>query len=131
MHLFLPRHLTSLSGADDEHPVSNLQYQGPANRGWQTPRFCSWPQEVVLRLPTAARLRKIQILSHQHKIGMSATTKKLNIINLVTQWEPSFLGLAVKWKEVAVAVALMLLSADLRSCRPMRQNLMLMTDNAR
>lgn len=37
-------------------------------KGWQSPRYCIWPQELVFQLDNTVRLRKIQILAHQYKI---------------------------------------------------------------
>eukprot|EP01137_Pigoraptor_chileana_P018819 Opistho-2@78937 len=56
------------TGADDEHPAAELEVHGPLVRGWQSQRFCPFPQALVLQLAEHSRVRKIQILSHQHKI---------------------------------------------------------------
>ncbi|KAG0369473.1 hypothetical protein BGZ54_009831 [Gamsiella multidivaricata] len=41
-----------------------------SGKGWHTPRFCSYPQDLVLRFSCGhSRVRKIQILSHQYKIA--------------------------------------------------------------
>lgn len=57
------------SGADPEFPASELNVHSPHTRGWQTPRFCEYPQEIVIELAQVARISQIQLLSHQHKIA--------------------------------------------------------------
>lgn len=59
----------SCSGEDPEYPARELLYHSPHTRGWQTPRFCQYPQELVLRLDMPARISQIQILSHEFKIS--------------------------------------------------------------
>lgn len=54
---------------EPEYPASELNRHSPNTRGWQTARFCEYPQEVVLELETTAQLRQIQVLSHQYKIA--------------------------------------------------------------
>ena len=66
------------SGADENHPAVELEDQNPNAKGWQSQRFCSFPQELVLQLGCKARLRKIQLLSHQFKI---ATKIELFVLN--------------------------------------------------
>ena len=56
------------SGEDPDYPARELLYHSAHTRGWQTPRFCRYPQEVVLRLDRPARVQQIQILSHEYKI---------------------------------------------------------------
>jgi len=41
----------------------------PQTRGWQTPRFCEYPQQIVIELTRSATISQIQLLSHQHKIA--------------------------------------------------------------
>eukprot|EP00195_Chlamydomonas_chlamydogama_P012277 CAMPEP_0202901254 /NCGR_PEP_ID=MMETSP1392-20130828/14151_1 /ASSEMBLY_ACC=CAM_ASM_000868 /TAXON_ID=225041 /ORGANISM="Chlamydomonas chlamydogama, Strain SAG 11-48b" /LENGTH=824 /DNA_ID=CAMNT_0049587793 /DNA_START=202 /DNA_END=2677 /DNA_ORIENTATION=+ len=50
-------------------PVRELLYHSPQTRGWQTPRFCTYPQELVLRLEFPSKVQQIQILSHEYKIA--------------------------------------------------------------
>eukprot|EP00039_Didymoeca_costata_P002862 m.63186 g.63186 ORF g.63186 m.63186 type:complete len:845 (+) comp11568_c0_seq1:175-2709(+) len=59
----------SCSGQDPDHPVTNLETKDPTSPGWQSERFCFWPQEIVLDLGRDAHLRKLQILSHQFMIA--------------------------------------------------------------
>ncbi|KAH9514057.1 hypothetical protein Btru_030100 [Bulinus truncatus] len=53
------------SGQDDVYRASELNHHSPLTKGWQSARFCLYPQDMVLQLETRSRLRKIQILSHQ------------------------------------------------------------------
>ncbi|KAJ1451288.1 hypothetical protein M885DRAFT_530203 [Pelagophyceae sp. CCMP2097] len=57
------------SGADPDFPADELNRHSPHTRGWQSARFCDYPQEVVLELRARSCLRQVQILSHQHKIA--------------------------------------------------------------
>jgi len=41
----------------------------PQTRGWQSPRFCEYPQQLGLALVNPARLTQVQLLSHQSKIA--------------------------------------------------------------
>jgi len=59
----------SVSGEDPDYPARELLYHSAHTRGWQTPRFCRYPQEVVLRLDRPSRVQQIQILSHEYKIA--------------------------------------------------------------
>lgn len=57
------------SGSEEQHPASELNHHGPLVSGWQSNRFCSYPQELILQFENYARIRRVQILSHQHLIG--------------------------------------------------------------
>ncbi|GJJ68469.1 centrosomal protein CEP104 [Entomortierella parvispora] len=60
------------SGWDAGYPPEELVglMQTSVGKGWHTPRFCSYPQDLVLRFSSGySRIRKIQILSHQYKIA--------------------------------------------------------------
>jgi centrosomal protein CEP104 len=60
--------IARVSGEDPDHPARHLMLQHPECQGWQTPRFCSYPQEVEVKLECQAVLHQIQILSHEYKI---------------------------------------------------------------
>ncbi|KAF9359356.1 hypothetical protein BGX26_012560 [Mortierella sp. AD094] len=60
------------SGWDKGFPPEELVglMQTSVGKGWHTPRFCGYPQDLVLRFSCGhSRIRKIQILSHQYKIA--------------------------------------------------------------
>ena len=38
------------SGEDVEYPASELNTHSPHTKGWQSPRFCEFPQELGLQL---------------------------------------------------------------------------------
>lgn len=65
----LPFSIYSCSGEDPDYPARQLLLHAPNARGWQTPRFCSYPQEIVLQLEQQSRLQQIQLLSHEYKIA--------------------------------------------------------------
>ncbi|KAF9963233.1 hypothetical protein BGZ70_007550 [Mortierella alpina] len=67
----LPYEVQMASGWDVGYPPEELVglMQRSAGKGWHTPRFCTYPQDLVLRFSCGhSRIRKIQILSHQYKI---------------------------------------------------------------
>lgn len=57
------------SGEDPEFPVTELLENSPQSRGWQSPKFCEYPQEIIIQFSNPSRLRQIQFLSHQSKIA--------------------------------------------------------------
>ncbi|EFJ48806.1 hypothetical protein VOLCADRAFT_104552 [Volvox carteri f. nagariensis] len=59
----------AFSGEDTDYPVRELLFHSPQTRGWQSPRFCKYPQEIVLRLEQTCKVQQIQILSHEYKIA--------------------------------------------------------------
>ncbi|KAK7477381.1 hypothetical protein BaRGS_00031357 [Batillaria attramentaria] len=61
-------HVVHASGEDDVHKAGDLNHHGPLAKGWQSSRFCLYPQDIVVSLEHVSRIRKIQILSHQYLI---------------------------------------------------------------
>ena len=61
--------VVSATSFEPEYPASELNRHSPNTRGWQTARFCEYPQEVVLERETTSQVRQIQVLSHQYKIA--------------------------------------------------------------
>ena len=59
------------SGEDPDYPADALNEHGPSSKGWQTPRFCIYPQELILEFlaPDMVRIQQLQLLSHQSKIA--------------------------------------------------------------
>lgn len=58
----------SSSGEDPQYPVNELLTQSPQSKGWQSPRFCEYPQEITLQFTAPVRLKQLQLLCHQSKI---------------------------------------------------------------
>ncbi|XP_015771072.1 PREDICTED: centrosomal protein of 104 kDa-like [Acropora digitifera] len=56
------------SSSNDNHSEKELEFHSPTSKGWQSSRFCLYPQELVLLLREPTRVRKLQILSHQFLI---------------------------------------------------------------
>jgi centrosomal protein CEP104 len=52
-------------GEEEKHPSSELYIHSPATKGWQSPKFCEYPQELIFQLEGTTALTQIQILSHQ------------------------------------------------------------------
>ncbi|CAM9621007.1 unnamed protein product, partial [Sphacelaria rigidula] len=57
------------SGEEPEYPANELNAHSPHTRGWQSPQFCDYPQELGLAWEAPARVTQVQILSHQSKIA--------------------------------------------------------------
>lgn len=57
------------SGSEAEYPGSELNRHSPQTRGWQSARFCDYPQTIVLDLERPSQVRQVQFLSHQSKIA--------------------------------------------------------------
>lgn len=56
-------------GESEGYPVTELLNHTPFSRGWQSSKFCEYPQEIVLEFPSPVRVKQIQFLSHQYKIS--------------------------------------------------------------
>ena len=61
--------VTIILGEDTDHPASEIMNSGPKSKGWESPRFGSFPQIMVLQFNSIAILKQIQFLSHQAKIA--------------------------------------------------------------
>ncbi|CAK8671857.1 centrosomal protein of 104 kDa-like isoform X2 [Clavelina lepadiformis] len=61
--------IVGVTGEAEGYSAKNLEHHGPTVPGWQTPRFCVYPQEIILHLHEPCHLKKLQILSHQYMIG--------------------------------------------------------------
>merc|ERR1712176_949462 len=58
-----------VSGHDEGYSGKELEVHSPTTRGWQSLRFCEYPQEIIFSLKGECKITKIQILSHQHNIA--------------------------------------------------------------
>lgn len=54
---------------EPDFPVSELLAHSQQTKGWQTARYCDFPQEVCLQFESPVHLRQVQFLSHQSKIA--------------------------------------------------------------
>ena len=59
--------LIGASTEDPENPAFSLISSNPG-QGWNSVRFCSFPQEILIEFPQPIRLRQINLLFHQTKI---------------------------------------------------------------
>mmetsp|Transcript_9912 Transcript_9912/g.8858 ORF Transcript_9912/g.8858 Transcript_9912/m.8858 type:complete len:843 (-) Transcript_9912:96-2624(-) len=63
-------HVVDFTSEMDGYPAEELNVHGPNTKGWQSDKFTTYPQEIVIELDDGeARLSQIQILSHQSKIS--------------------------------------------------------------
>lgn len=61
--------IQDFSGSDPDHTPQELLIHTPFATGWQSERFCPFPQHLTLRLTEGFhRIFKIQILLHHYKI---------------------------------------------------------------
>ena len=62
--------VVTATSEDENYPSEELNHVNPSTKGWQSVRFCSYPQEVGLEiLDGDCRLNQLQVLSHQSKIS--------------------------------------------------------------
>eukprot|EP00281_Chroomonas_sp_CCMP1168_P000292 CAMPEP_0206257140 /NCGR_PEP_ID=MMETSP0047_2-20121206/25170_1 /ASSEMBLY_ACC=CAM_ASM_000192 /TAXON_ID=195065 /ORGANISM="Chroomonas mesostigmatica_cf, Strain CCMP1168" /LENGTH=129 /DNA_ID=CAMNT_0053683683 /DNA_START=28 /DNA_END=413 /DNA_ORIENTATION=+ len=61
--------LVYCSSEDPEFPSSELNAHSPHTVGWQSARFCDYPQELGFQFGANVKLTQLQILSHQFKIA--------------------------------------------------------------
>lgn len=55
---------------DVDYPAAELNYHSPQTKGWQSARFCEFPQEIGLSFADGlVNISQIQLLSHQSKIA--------------------------------------------------------------
>ena len=52
--------VVSTSGEDVDYPASELNTHSPHTKGWQSPRFCEFPQELGLELMHRSRLTQVR-----------------------------------------------------------------------
>lgn len=48
------------SSEDEGHPAIELNQQNPQTKGWQSDRFCAFPQEITIALQTRCDLVQLQ-----------------------------------------------------------------------
>ncbi|CAM6084497.1 unnamed protein product [Calypogeia fissa] len=77
----LPFKIVYVSGQDEDHPASELN-KGIQGRGWQSSRFCFYPQELVLQLQWPSRIINMQLLCHEFKIPSKVEV----FVSLVSPW---------------------------------------------
>ncbi|XP_038602044.1 centrosomal protein of 104 kDa isoform X2 [Tachyglossus aculeatus] len=61
--------VVSSSGHEDGFSAKELMVHAPTVNGWRSPRFCQFPQEIVLQMAERCRVRKLQLLAHQYMIS--------------------------------------------------------------
>uniref|UniRef100_H0V6D7 Centrosomal protein of 104 kDa n=1 Tax=Cavia porcellus TaxID=10141 RepID=H0V6D7_CAVPO len=61
--------VVSSSGHEDGFSARELMIHAPTVSGWRSPRFCPFPQEIVLQTVERCRIRKLQLLVHQYMIS--------------------------------------------------------------
>lgn len=52
---------------DDENQVPGTG-DGAVHSGWQSQRFCVYPQDLIIQFPTLVKLTNLTFLLHQYKI---------------------------------------------------------------
>ena len=59
--------IVSCSSEDKDHPISNLLVRGSS--GWESGRFCSYPQEITLQFYSPVHVKQLQFMSNCRKIA--------------------------------------------------------------
>ena len=57
------------SGEDTQFPVTELLDPTVNSKGWQSQKYCTYPQEIILQFQGVINVSQLQILSHQSKIA--------------------------------------------------------------
>ncbi|EAR95577.1 centrosomal protein, putative (macronuclear) [Tetrahymena thermophila SB210] len=87
--------IKSCSSEEQTHRVSELLMQSPQSKGWQSSRFCDYPQEIVLQFHSPVRVRQIQFLSHQYKIA-----SRIEIFVYMPDQNTPFINTEFKYKKL-------------------------------
>jgi centrosomal protein CEP104 len=61
--------ILEFTGEDSDYPVSELLIHTAQSKGWLSPRFCEYPQELTIQFFAPVRIRHIQFLSHESRIS--------------------------------------------------------------
>ncbi|KAM8927237.1 centrosomal protein of 104 kDa [Pelodytes ibericus] len=61
--------VVSSSGHEDGFGAKELMVHAPTVSGWRSPRFCQYPQEIILQTVERCHIRKLQLLAHQYMIS--------------------------------------------------------------
>ncbi|KAM4650873.1 centrosomal protein of 104 kDa isoform 1-T3 [Discoglossus pictus] len=61
--------VVSSSEHEDGYSAKELMVHAPTVNGWRSPRFCQYPQEIVIQMVERCRIRKLQLLAHQYMIS--------------------------------------------------------------
>ncbi|KAL3902762.1 MAG: hypothetical protein SGPRY_011936 [Prymnesium sp.] len=67
--MLLSYRVVACTSEDESHPARELQRYSADSRGWQSTRWCDFPQELVLQFQGGVTLQQVQVLSHQFKIA--------------------------------------------------------------
>ena len=70
----------SFSSQDPSHPINSLLEipHSQNNVGWVSNRYCTYPQEIMIKFPNEVNIRQINILINESKIP-----KKIELINCI------------------------------------------------
>ena len=52
------------SSSDPEYPIEKINSTTPKN-GWHSSRFCSYPQEILIKFPYPVHIRQVNLLFHE------------------------------------------------------------------
>ena len=87
--------IITCTGEDPQYPVTELLTISSQTKGWQSQRFCEFPQEIVFQFLSPVKLKHIQILSHQFKI-----TKKVDVYAYMPDFNYSLAYSNVKFQKI-------------------------------
>ena len=87
----LPYRIISYSSEDPQYPLSNLIFQN--GKGWQSNRFCIYPQEILIQFNFPVNINQINIIINEKKIPTTIEFYKANINNNKNSQFPFFFQL--------------------------------------
>ena len=56
------------SSKDPDHPIESILSNNPGE-GWHSSRFCSYPQEILIKFEYPVHIRQINLLFHENLIS--------------------------------------------------------------
>ena len=88
--------LVSCSSQDPLHPISDLINNFSENEGWQSIRFCDFPQEITLQFLSPVTIKQMQFLSHHYRIA-----SKIEILTYLPEiWDPTSNNNNIKFRKL-------------------------------
>ena len=48
-----------MTGEDSDFPVTELLDNSPQSKGWQSAKFCEYPQEIIFQFTSIVKLKQI------------------------------------------------------------------------
>ena len=70
--------VSEVTSQEEGYQVTELLNHTPFTKGWQSSRFCDYPQEITFEFPSYVKIKLLEFLSHQYKISSKIEIHILN-----------------------------------------------------